>query len=312
MIYVDVFSGFLGAGKTMLIKKMIEDGFYAERIAIIENEFGEVSIDGAILRKTNTVVKEINAGCICCQVTGDFKDSVLEVIENYDVDRILIEPTGIAKLSEIKKALNDKTLKDKLKIDNLISVVDGIKFNLYLNNFKAFFEDQIKGANVIVVSRTQNLSVSELNDISGKIKKINARANIITKSWYEANAKELLSCINFKNSITDKVILGRSSKGGVINKIENNDVKFDTFALKLNKEVSEGELISKFNFIKSNTSYGNLVRAKGIIHLINGETKQFNYTLSELTMDDISEDSEGIISFIGVNLDKDKIIKFFL
>ena len=112
--------------------------------------------------------------------------------------------------------------------------------------------------------------------------------------------------------MTDKVILGRSSKGGVINKIENNDVKFDTFALKLNKEVSEGELISKFNFIKSNTSYGNLVRAKGIIHLINGETKQFNYTLSELTMDDISEDSEGIISFIGVNLDKDKIIKFFL
>ena len=102
-VKVELFSGFLGAGKTQLIKKLIEEGYYNENIAIIENEFGEVSIDGTILKRTNTLVKEINAGCICCQVTGDFKESILDVVENCNVDRLLVEPTGVAKLSDIKK-----------------------------------------------------------------------------------------------------------------------------------------------------------------------------------------------------------------
>ena len=135
-VKVELFSGFLGAGKTQLIKKLIEEGYYNENIAIIENEFGEVSIDGTILKRTNTLVKEINAGCICCQVTGDFKESILDVVENCNVDRLLVEPTGVAKLSDIKKVFEEKELKDVAYVEKAITVVDAEKFNLYLSNFK--------------------------------------------------------------------------------------------------------------------------------------------------------------------------------
>ncbi|MBM6839191.1 GTP-binding protein, partial [Clostridium saudiense] len=147
-VKVDIFSGFLGAGKTRLIKKLINDKYYREKIAIVENEFGEVSIDGAILRETNTVITEINSGCICCQVSGNFKKAILNIINNYEVDRLIIEPTGVAKLSELKRVFEEKDLNKVAEIDKLITVVDGERFYIYLNNFRKFFVDQIKAADV--------------------------------------------------------------------------------------------------------------------------------------------------------------------
>ena len=161
-VKVEIFSGFLGAGKTQLIKKLIEEGYYKDRIAIIENEFGEVSIDGEILSRTNTLVKEINAGCICCQVTGDFKESIKDVVENCNVDRLIVEPTGVAKLSDLKNTFEEKDLKEIAQIEKIITVVDSEKFNIYLKNFKNFFVNQIKNANLIVLSRTQNIEENQL------------------------------------------------------------------------------------------------------------------------------------------------------
>ena len=160
-IKVDIFSGFLGAGKTMLIKKLIKDGYYKENIAIIENEFGEVSIDGQVLKESNVKIKEINSGCICCQVTGDFTEALYEVVKDYNIERLIIEPTGIAKLSDIVKVFNGKGL-ENYYIDNLITVVDAERFFVYLKNFRKFFIDQIKTAEVIVLSRTQLVNVSYL------------------------------------------------------------------------------------------------------------------------------------------------------
>ena len=191
-VKVEIFSGFLGAGKTQLIKKLIEEGYYKDKIAIIENEFGEVSIDGEVLKRTNTLVKEINAGCICCQVTGDFKESIIDVVENCNVDRLLVEPTGVAKLSDIKKVFNEKELKDIAEVEKAITVVDAEKFDLYLTNFKSFFINQIKNADIIILSRTQNISIEEVKRLEEEISKLNSRAIIMGRQWSNTKSEELI------------------------------------------------------------------------------------------------------------------------
>ncbi len=311
-VKVELFSGFLGAGKTQLIKKLIEEGYYKENIAIIENEFGEVSIDGTILKRTNTLVREINAGCICCQVIGDFKESILDVVENCNVDRLVVEPTGVAKLSDIKKAFEDKDLKNIAEVEKSITVVDAEKFNLYLSNFKSFFDNQIKNADIIVLSRTQNISTEEVNKINDEIIKMNKDAIIISKDWKTTKAEELIPkkfIIRQKEIKKDKPIFRREGLKKTL--VKKNEEKFESFALKIDRKVSKDELLSKFNFIKNSLEFGQIVRAKGIVETNNGK-EQFDYTLSEISMEKIVYRGESVISFIGTNLNKDKIKKFFL
>lgn len=311
-VKVELFSGFLGAGKTQLIKKLIEEGYYKENIAIIENEFGEVSIDGTILKRTNTLVREINAGCICCQVIGDFKESILDVVENCNVDRLVVEPTGVAKLSDIKKAFEDEDLKNIAEVEKSITVVDAEKFNLYLSNFKSFFDNQIKNADIIVLSRTQNISTEEVNKINDEIIKMNKDAIIISKDWKTTKAEELIPkkfIVRQKEIKKDKPIFRR--EGLKKTSVKKNEEKFESFALKIDRKVSKDELLSKFNFIKNSLEFGQIVRAKGIVETNNGK-EQFDYTLSEISMEKIVYMGESVISFIGTNLNKDKIKKFFL
>lgn len=314
-VKVEIFSGFLGAGKTQLIKKLIQENYYKDRIAIIENEFGEVSIDGEILKRTNTMVKEINAGCICCQVTGDFKQSIIDIIENYDVDRLIVEPTGVAKLSDIKKVFDDKELKDIVEINKLITIVDSEKFDVYLCNFKKFFINQIKSADIIVLSRTQNLKSNDLLKVQQEIKKIQPNAKIVSNEWSRTKAEDLIpygystSIDSEKGSILMKK--GNSYKSGAIRREKDNDNLFESFVLKIDRNVSKEELVNKFNFINGNLEFGQIVRAKGIVNTKNGK-EQFDYTLSEINMQKIAYKGEGIISFIGTNLNKDKIEKIFI
>lgn len=314
-VKVEIFSGFLGAGKTQLIKKLIEEGYYKERIAIIENEFGEVSIDGEILKRTNTLVKEINAGCICCQVTGDFKESIIDVVENCNVDRLLVEPTGVAKLSDIKKVFNEKELKDVAQLEKSVTVVDAQKFDLYLCNFKSFFVNQIKNADIIVLSRIQNIDNNEVKRLNEEISKINSQAIILSSDWSNTKASEVLPksfLIKEKSEKKNKISLKQGKfNGATIKKDKSDENMFESFALKIDRDVSKEELLSKFNFIKNSLEFGKIVRAKGIVNTKNGK-EQFDYTLSEINMEKIAYRGEAIISFIGTNLDKDKIKKFFL
>ena len=314
-IKVDLFSGFLGAGKTKLIKKLIEEGYYKEKIAIIENEFGEVSIDGEILKRTNTIVKEINAGCICCQVTGDFKSSIIDIIENYDMERLIIEPTGVAKLSEVKDILNEKQFEGLIEVDRVITIVDAEKYNLYLSNFRSFFVDQIKSAEFILLSRYQNIDKEDANKLESSIEKLNTSAYIVGKDWDKTSCQELLPNFKLKKniSINKKDIFEKLSKRNM--KIQRNDKasdSFESFALSITKQFTKEELISKFNFLGKNEGYGEIVRAKGIVKVKSGEMQQFDYTLSEINMEDIKYSGKGVISFIGTNLNKEEIIKFFI
>lgn len=312
-VKVDIFSGFLGAGKTRLIKKLIEDKYYKEKIAIVENEFGEVSIDGAILRETNTVIKEINSGCICCQVSGNFKKSIGNIIRNYEVDRLLIEPTGVAKLSELKRAFEDKELKDEVEIDRLITVVDSERFYIYLNNFRKFFVDQIKAADVIILSRTQNLDSNAVHKLKEDIQQLNKKSSIITKDWNRVRAQELIPTFKNNNKVINKEVKKAIIKNNnsVRSHKDSADDTFQTFAMSLNRKLSEKELISKFKFISNTDSFGEIIRAKGIVKLNDETMKQFDFSLDEFSIETVSYEGDGIISFIGIDLNKDEIKKFF-
>lgn len=312
-VKVDIYSGFLGAGKTYLIKKLIKDSVYDKNIAIIENEFGEVSIDGAILRDSNIEVKEINSGCICCQVTGDFKDGILEVLEKFSPSKIIIEPSGVAKLTDIIDILKERDLSQKLKVDNIITVVDPEKFYAYKENFKYFYEDQIKNAKKIVLSRTQKIDSKLCNEIKIEIQKMNPKGKIIIKPWSQLLSTEIIDS-NEENSIIKKGIRGSLSlrKEEKANKDKKmaNDV-FETYAIYPKNKVSKNELISKFKFISSSNTYGDVLRAKGIVKFNDGSHGQFDFVKDEFVLRNINTSTSNVISIIGVGLNKNELQNLF-
>lgn len=307
MIKVDIFSGFLGAGKTYLIKNLIENNIYNESVAIIENEFGEVSIDALVLKDTNIKIKEINSGCICCEVTGDFKQAVLEVINNYDVERIIIEPSGVAKLSDILKVFKEKELKNAVKVDNVITVIDPNKFDLYINNFKDFYKDQIVNAKNIVISRSEKAKEELLLDVKGKIRKINSSIKII-----EGNLDSNLVEVVNKEKAVLKINENKNVKGklGTVITSKAKDL-FETFVIYPNNILSKSELNSKFKFISSSNIFGEVLRAKGVVKLNDGSFGQFDFVKDEFEIRKINSNEKSVISFIGTNLNKKDLEKFF-
>ena len=183
-----IFAGVNGAGKTTLINHALaQSPFPKEEIIIIENEFGEVNIDSSILKKSKAVIKEITAGCICCEITGYFKEALMELNKNYEFECIIIEPTGIAKLSEIIKTFKDEDLKAICSINNVITIVDCLKFDMYMNNFRRFYIDQIKYAQLIVLSRIQLADKNTVNHVKNEIIKINSNAEILDCIWDKTN-----------------------------------------------------------------------------------------------------------------------------
>ena len=177
MIKVDVISGFLGAGKTTLIKKLYGEIFKTEKVVLIENEFGEIGIDGAFLKESGVEIKEINSGCICCSLVGDFSSSMKEVVEKFSPERIIIEPSGVGKLSDILKAI--KTVDADLSVNVCVTVVDAGKCKMYHKNFGEFYNDQVENANVVVLSKTDKLQEDKIVDSASLIKQINGEALIV-------------------------------------------------------------------------------------------------------------------------------------
>ena len=310
-VKVDVFSGFLGAGKTLLIKRLISSGAYNENIAIIENEFGEVSIDSLILRETNIKIREINSGCICCEVTGDFKKACIEVIEKYKPDRIIIEPSGVAKLTDIIKVFKDIELRDKVAIDNLITVINPEKYYSYITNFKEFYIDQIKNAKKIVISRVENIDKESLSKIENNIKSINSRSEIIKKPYINLKASDIFNeSLNNEKLKIENSNFKASLKGIIKEKTSAKDI-FESYAIYPKDIFSKAELKSKFNFISSSKAYGDVIRAKGIIRLKEGTCGQFDFAGDEFEVREMNNKIDSVISFIGVNLNKEELKKFF-
>ena len=193
MIKIDVISGFLGAGKTTLIKKLFASDLKNEKVVLIENEFGEIGVDGAFLKDSGVQIKEINSGCICCSLVGDFSKSMKEIVEKFSPDRIIIEPSGVGKLSDIIKAI--EKVEEPLKINIVATVVDGGKCKMYFKNFGEFYDDQIKQANTVIVSKTDKLGEEKILAAVELVKSLNPHATIVTTPVTELEPNKLLSVL---------------------------------------------------------------------------------------------------------------------
>ncbi len=193
MTKINIFSGFLGAGKTTLIQKLISDGF-TDKIALIENEFGEIAIDGGFMKEAGVEIKELNSGCICCSLVGDFEQSLKQVMDTYHPERIIIEPSGVGKLSDVKKAVST-VLRDDVVLDGCIAVVHAKKCKMYARNYGEFFIDQIAHADCIVLSRSQDVTEKKLAETMEIIRKYNEKAPVVTTPWEEISGGQILSAL---------------------------------------------------------------------------------------------------------------------
>ena len=195
MTKVDIISGFLGAGKTTLIAKLLKEAFPGEQVVLIENEFGEIGIDGGFLKESGVEIREMNSGCICCSLVGDFGTSLKEVVEKYHPDRIIIEPSGVGKLSDVIKAVKDLHIENEIRLNSASTVADASKVKVYMKNFGEFFNNQIEHAGTIILSRTQNISEAKLKTDIELIRSLNKDAHIITTPWDDINGKQILDAM---------------------------------------------------------------------------------------------------------------------
>lgn len=195
MTKIDIVSGFLGAGKTTLIKKLLNEALAGEKVVLIENEFGEIGIDGGFLQEAGIEIKEMNSGCICCSLVGDFGASLKEVLATYEPERILIEPSGVGKLSDVMKAVQEAMADRDVKLNSAVAVVDACKCKMYLKNFGEFFVNQIEHAGTVVLSRTDKINEEKLSACVAMIREHNAKATIITTPWDALDGRDILETI---------------------------------------------------------------------------------------------------------------------
>ena len=208
MTKIDIISGFLGAGKTTLIKKLLEEGLKGEKLVLIENEFGEIGIDGGFLKDAGVQITEMNSGCICCSLVGDFGTALKEVIDKYAPDRIIIEPSGVGKLSDVIKAVTDVMESETADIilNSTTAVVDGLKTKMYMKNFGEFFNNQVESAGTIVISRSQKMPEAKMAECVGLLKEHNPNATIITTPWEDINGLQIVAAMEKSGSLAEELL----------------------------------------------------------------------------------------------------------
>ncbi|SHM66009.1 GTP-binding protein [Ruminococcus flavefaciens] len=204
MTKITIFSGFLGAGKTTLIKKLIQEGYKGEKLVLIENEFGQIGIDGGFLQDAGVEITEMNSGCICCSLVGDFGKALEKVLADYAPDRILIEPSGVGKLSDVIRAVQNINAHD-LELDGFTTVVDAKKYKMYMKNFGEFFDNQITYASCLILSHTSGLSQDKLDECVKSLREKNPAAPIVTTEWDELTGKQLVDAMTQKNTLDDEL-----------------------------------------------------------------------------------------------------------
>lgn len=314
---IDIISGFLGAGKTTLIKKFLEEKLCNEKIVIIENEFGEVGIDGTLLKKSGLEVKEINSGCICCTLVGDLENSIKEIMDNFKPERIIIEPSGVGKLSEIIKVCEIDSLKNITKVNMLLTVVDVERFNLHISNFGEFFENQIIYANTILLSRAQEATEEKIETVTNSIRKINPKASIVTNPWNSINGREIITLAenDLYDSIQDQdeIYLNNQLE---IEKISYNNhchhhhdapEVFQVWGSETSKVFMKDEIKDLLNGLQDKENFGKVIRGKGILKIDRNKWILFDYIPAKLEVKEVSGDYTGRLCVIGTDLNKEQL-----
>ena len=333
MIKIDVISGFLGAGKTTLIKKLFESSFANEKVVLIENEFGEIGIDSSFLKESGIQIKEINAGCICCSLVGDFATSIKELVDTYHPERIIIEPSGVGKLSDIVNAIKDVQL-DELQLNILATVVDGPKAKMYLKNFGEFFVNQVESANTIIVSKLDKMDDKKIDDVVHIIKEHNDHANIITTSIQDFESDKLLSILEEKKNLSNQLLLDTLNEVhhhedcchhdhhedhhehcecGCHHDHHHADEVFKTWGIETAKTISYEQLSNFLNHLANDEDLGIIVRSKGIIKASDKDTwYYFDFVSGDYEIREGSPDYTGRVVVIGANLNVSKVEQLFL
>ena len=206
MTKIDIFSGFLGAGKTTLIKKLIKESFAGQKVVLIENEFGEIGIDGGFLKESGIQINELNAGCICCSLVGDFRAALQQVVEQYHPDRIVIEPSGVGKLSDVTRAVEGVAEHLDVQLNSFVTVADVKKVKMYMKNFGEFYNDQISHASCIILSRTGSADEEKVAAAVAMLKEKNPTATIVTTDWEQLNGKQILSVMDGKRDLVAELL----------------------------------------------------------------------------------------------------------
>ena len=206
MTKIDIFSGFLGAGKTTLIKKLIKESFAGQKVVLIENEFGEIGIDGGFLKESGIQINELNAGCICCSLVGDFRTALQQVVEQYHPDRIVIEPSGVGKLSDVTRAVEGVAEHLDVQLNSFVTVADVNKVKMYMKNFGEFYDDQISHASCIILSRTQNATEEKIAAAVAMLREKNPTVTIVTTAWDALTGEQILKAMSTKDDFKTELI----------------------------------------------------------------------------------------------------------
>lgn len=314
MTKVDIISGFLGAGKTTFIKLLIENVFAGEKLVLIENEFGEIGIDGGFLKDAGIEITEMNSGCICCTLVGDFSKALRKVIEEYHPDRVLIEPSGVGKLSDVSKAIEHVKKEADIEIEGRITIVDGKKAKMYLKNFGEFFKDQVAYANTIVVSRTQMMEDHSIEECVKMLREENKEASIISTSW-DKLSKEAIEHALSPNTQLEGIF--EEEKCPVCSHEHHHhhhhhaDEIFTSWGQETAHKYTEGELDFLLKALSETEGYGTILRAKGIVEMENGAWKQFDLVPQEYEVRESAADYTGRLCVIGTDLKEDELTKLF-
>lgn len=337
-IKVDIISGFLGAGKTTLIKKLFKTGFNGEKVVLIENEFGEIGIDGSFLKKVGIDIKEINSGCICCSLVGDFSKSMEEVINKFNPNRIIIEPSGVGKLSDIIKAVEN--LKLDLVLNIVATIVDGAKCKIYMKNFGEFFNNQVEDAKSIIISKVENLEDEKIIEVYNLLKNKNPNANIILTSLPNVDEKKLLEVLEKNALITEQMKEKLESEHCCYSHEEghehcchnhdedhehcchsheeerhhhNADEIFVSYGFESVRAYSKEELSHILDSLRDENVCGLVLRAKGILRASDNDSwYYFDYVSGDYQINEGKEDFIGRFVVIGSKLNKKNIEKIIL
>ncbi|MGI5976074.1 MAG: CobW family GTP-binding protein [Candidatus Limivicinus sp.] len=317
MTKTDIFSGFLGAGKTTLIRKLIAEAFKGERLVLIENEFGEISIDGGFLRDAGVRITEMNSGCICCTLVGDFTRALKKVMAEYAPDRIIIEPSGVGKLSDVAKAVEGV---EGCSIEAKLTVVDAGKCRMFMRNFGEFFNDQVSSADLLVMSRTDTVPEEKILNAAELLRGLNPTAGLISTPWDElsgAQIKEAMEGVSLKSEMermTAEETDGHRQEDGAGCSCGHDhaaDEIFTSWGLETPKKFSENELKNILSRLSDSDKYGSVLRAKGIVDSTEGEWIHFDYVPGEIDVRRGCADVTGRFCVIGSKLDEQALKELF-
>ena len=331
MTKIDIVSGFLGAGKTTLIKKLLAEAYKGEKLVLIENEFGEINIDGGFLKESGIQISEMSAGCICCSLVGDFNKALKDVEAQFHPDRILIEPSGVGKLSDVIVAV-ENTVKDvpDMKLNSFVTVADATKVKVYMKNFGEFYNNQIEAAGTIILSRTQKMTQEKLEAAVAMLREKNADAAIITTPWDELDGKAILSAIE-KVSLADELLEKMRAEHEADEHEHHHhhhdgecddpncschhhhhhaDEVFISWGKETPKVYAQTDIDRILTALDSG-EYGAILRAKGIVNGADGAWIEFDYVPEEHEIRAGHPDYTGRLCVIGSNLKEDKLAELF-